>query len=133
MSDADCHTESDKVKPTHASAVCAVLEASFSSILHIVLALTLYCPPSASPFAALPLCALPWQLSLTVLQVVTVYRLLELLPAVVTAAFTQQELAAAAAAQQAMTLPVEQQHQQLLQQFDDHKKALQPSMAQPSR
>lgn len=63
----------------------------------------------------------------------TVYRLLETLPAVVTVAFTQHELAAAAAAQQAMTLPVEQQHQQLLQQFDDHKEALQPSMAQSSR
>lgn len=66
-------------------------------------------------------------------QVVTVYRLLELVPSVVTTAFTQHELVAAAAAHQALAAPIEQQHQQLLQHFDGHKKALQPSMAQPSR
>ncbi|DBB04647.1 TPA: hypothetical protein ACH3X1_012711 [Trebouxia sp. C0004] len=66
-------------------------------------------------------------------QVVTVYRLLELVPSLVTAAFTRHELVAAAAAQQALAAPIEQQHQQLLQQFDGHKKALQPGMAQPSR
>ena len=49
------------------------------------------------------------------------------------AAFTQHELVAATAAQQALAAPIEQQHQQLLQQYDGHKKALQPSMAQPSR
>jgi len=65
--------------------------------------------------------------------VVTVYRLLELVPSVVTSAFTQHELVAAAAAQQALAAPFEQQHEQLLQQFDGHKKALRPSMAQPSR
>ena len=66
-------------------------------------------------------------------QVVTVYRLLELVPPIVTAAFTQHQLVAAAAAQQALPAPTEQQHQPLVQQFDGHKKALQPSMAQPSR
>ncbi|KAL0033057.1 hypothetical protein WJX79_000382 [Trebouxia sp. C0005] len=66
-------------------------------------------------------------------QVVTVYRLLELVPSVVTTAFTQHELVAAAAAHQALAAPIEQQHQQLLQHFDGHKKALRPSMAQPSR
>ncbi|KAL0037016.1 hypothetical protein WJX77_009443 [Trebouxia sp. C0004] len=66
-------------------------------------------------------------------QVVTVYRLLELVPPIVTAAFTQHQLVAAAAAQQALAAPTEQQHQPLVQQFDGHKKALQPSMAQPSR
>ncbi len=79
------------------------------------------------------LCMIAVQSCCVLFQVVTVYRLLELVPPVVTAAFTQHELMAAAAAQQALAAPIEQQHQQLLQQFDGHKKALQPSMAQPSR
>lgn len=66
-------------------------------------------------------------------QVVTAYRLLELVPSVVTAAFAQQELKVAAEAQHVMAAPIEQQHQQLLQQLDHHRKALEPSMAQPSR
>ena len=73
------------------------------------------------------------QASMVALQVLDVYRLLELLPEVVTTAFTQHELAAAQEAQRSLAAPVEQQHQQLLQQFDQHRKALQPGMAQPSR
>ena len=66
-------------------------------------------------------------------QVVTVYRLLEAVLAVAIAAFTQHELAQCAAARQAVAEPVQQQQQQLLQQFDRHRRALHPAMVQPSR
>lgn len=66
-------------------------------------------------------------------QVVTVYRLLETVPAVAIAAFTQHELAQCAAARRAIAEPVQQQQQQLLQQFDRHRRALHPTMVQPSR
>lgn len=61
------------------------------------------------------------------------YRLLEVVPAVAVAAFSQHELAQCAAARQAIAEPVQQHQQQLLQQFDSHRRALHPTMAQPSR
>ena len=67
------------------------------------------------------------------MQVVKVYRLLEVVPAVASAAFCQHELVQCAAARQAMAEPVQQHQQQLLQQFDSHRRAMHPAMAQPSR
>ena len=67
------------------------------------------------------------------LQVVTVFRLLEQLPAVATAAFMQQELAATAAARQQAAQEVQQQYQDLQHLFQQHKQALHPGMAQPGR
>ena len=61
------------------------------------------------------------------------FRLLEMVAPVVMAAYTRHELAAAAGSHQAMAAPVMQQHHLLIQQFGSHKKAFQPSMAQPSR
>ena len=69
----------------------------------------------------------------TTLQVVTVFRLLEQVPSVSIVAFTQHEVAQCAAARQAIAEPFQQRQQQLLQQFDAHRRALHPSMAQPSR
>lgn len=67
------------------------------------------------------------------MQVVTVFRLLEQLPAVATAAFMQHELATTAAARQQAAQPVQQQYQELLHLFQQHKEALHPGMAQPGR
>ena len=69
----------------------------------------------------------------TLLQIVTVYRLMEQFPVVATAAFMQHELAGASEARQQQFAPVKQQYQQLQQQFQQHKAALGPGLAQPSR
>lgn len=69
----------------------------------------------------------------SLLQVVTVYRLLEAVPKVAFAAFSQHELTQWAAARQAIAEPVQQRQQQLVQQFDSHRSALHPTMIQPSR
>lgn len=61
------------------------------------------------------------------------YRLLEVVPAVAFAAFSRHEVMQLAAARQAMAEPVQQSQQQLLQQFDSHRRALHPTVAQPSR
>ncbi|KAL6762773.1 hypothetical protein V8C86DRAFT_3130507 [Haematococcus lacustris] len=65
-------------------------------------------------------------------QVIRAYRLVEHAPAVAMAALTQHELQAARAAQAAVRAQYRSQHARLVAQVEEQRRALHPTLAQPS-